>query len=690
MKDDHSEMIEILSVLNNPNGDCTHVSLFEDFNVQYEIPIYQRAFAWGTGRPGDINYVNEIVQLMDDVCEAKAENYYIGSLVVWKKSGDGTDTKTVYEVIDGQQRLTALYIILKCLNSEMGNIIVNPLLSYKCREKSKNAIENLDEIINAIREGCFKTIQEDEVSGSVAERENRQWKIGDTKTELENSICDAVRTVIRKFKEKKDYSSQLFESLNKVRLYRIEVPQDTDLNKYFEIMNVRGRQLEPSDIVKARLMGDLDTDQKKEWFARIWNACRDMTGYVQMHFENGKEQKVRDCLFGCNWDTLPSTDSINKVIGNVLGNGQVTDEAASVDNRATESTTIIDALLNPQNGSNKDLEIGGDTQCDDDDERFCSIIDFPHFLLHVLKVFRGQHNDTNPTDARALVTSFENAFRSVENENKADWSWKFIMCLLRCRFLFDKYMIKRDYGEDPDDGEWSLFALNRTNETSWNYQPTNGVNDVNKQCLMIQSCLRVTYTERKRMHWITHLLGKLYENSESGRSIDMKEIVQWGEGFAKNGAKTDWEELNSENFRMGTKTPHLLLNYLDYLLWKKWKSNRLFKTQGGKEESFEFAYRESVEHWYPQHPSDGTFTRWNDVDRFGNLALLSKSVNSKFSNLSPESKWDTYKRQITCGSLKLRIMSKITCYRGSDVWRKNLCELHEKAMLKILQQAFET
>lgn len=65
----------------------------------YIIPLYQRAFAWSD---------KEISQLIDDVYGFAAENYYIGSLVVKSR-------KEGYEVIDGQQRLTALYLLLNYL-----------------------------------------------------------------------------------------------------------------------------------------------------------------------------------------------------------------------------------------------------------------------------------------------------------------------------------------------------------------------------------------------------------------------------------------------------------------------------------------------------------------------------------------------------------------------------------------------
>ena len=77
-----------------------------------------------------------------------------------------------------------------------------------------------------------------------------------------------------------------------VVLYRIEVPEHTDLNRYFEIMNTRGEQLEQHDILKAQLMGYLnDRGEQELFFQKIWNACSDMTGYVQMHFSPTDREK---------------------------------------------------------------------------------------------------------------------------------------------------------------------------------------------------------------------------------------------------------------------------------------------------------------------------------------------------------------------------------------------------------------
>jgi uncharacterized protein with ParB-like and HNH nuclease domain len=68
-------------------------------NINYLVPIYQRNYAWGE---------MQIVQLIEDIessIGSSNNSYFLGNLIV-----NQTDNN-VYEVIDGQQRLTTLYLL---------------------------------------------------------------------------------------------------------------------------------------------------------------------------------------------------------------------------------------------------------------------------------------------------------------------------------------------------------------------------------------------------------------------------------------------------------------------------------------------------------------------------------------------------------------------------------------------------
>ena len=195
---------------------------------------------------------------------------------------------------------------------------------------------------------------------------------------------------------------------------------------------------------------------------------------------------------------------------------------------------------------------------------------------------------------------------------------------------------------------------------------------------MIQSALRVSYTSPKVMHWITRLLEWLFDDK-----TEIHKLTDKAERIAAEAVKDNFLDL--DNYELGVQTPHVVFNYLDYLLWKKNKETY---------EDFVFEFRNSVEHWYPQHPPEGTIEVWDGVDTFGNLCIISRSVNSKFSNLSPGSKMQSFERMVQRGSLKLRIMgeiiSKSTNQESTNQeWIEKKCREHEEEMLELLKKRTE-
>lgn len=268
--------------------------------------------------------------------------------------------------------------------------------------------------------------------------------------------------------------------------------------------------------------------------------------------------------------------------------------------------------------------------------------------------------------------------------------------MLQLRFLFDKYIVKREYIGDDKDGVWSLKELcvsgSRRSKKPYfkntifkeeTERDSPSKKSRTKNNLMLESALRVSYTSPKVMHWITEILTHLAEKVKKGET-DFSRFTEVIENIAKKAVKDNFFNCENDNYLKGVETPHIVFNYLDYLLWKK---------EPQKYEDFVFEYRNSVEHWYPQNPSEGTFDAWEDggVDTFGNLCIIQRNINSKFSNLAPEAKKNTFDDMIKKGSIKLRLMSDLTKTNGnrnsSYCWKNEKCSEHEKEMIKILKDA---
>lgn len=611
-----------------------------DTEAHYVIPRYQRAYAWED---------KEIVQLIDDINDSTGD-YYIGSLVVAKVKGK----VETYEVVDGQQRLTTLYLLLHYLVS-CGRLEgeVGKTLSFDCRPNSNYTLTH--------------------IQGLLLDRNS----LADNEDRLEQSIMNGLKVIDQKFTTGDAIDVAAFiERLNSVILYRIEVPEHTDLNRYFEIMNTRGEQLEQHDILKAQLMRYLNR-REQEFFARVWSACSDMTGYVQMHLAKEEREKI----FGSGWNDEPSEDWDDY------------EECLDME-QGGDHKVLIKSIIKPS------FEVDvSDGKLEDDKTkiRFESIIGFPYFLLHVLRVFLSVESISmdeekelgSLLDDKRLLNDFNEVISHGRmggkriKDSRGGFARRFILFLLHSRFLFDQFIIKREYAGDDQEGVWSLkelctsgagykkkayyanTRLRYENEWEKTYAPRN------KECLMIQSALRVSYTSPKVMHWITRLLEWLFDEETV-----LPKLTDEAERIAAEAVQEGF--LDEGDHELGVQTPHIVFNYLDYLLWKEDKG------QDKKYTDFVFEFRNSVEHWYPQHPSEGTFEAWDGIDTFGNLCIISRSVNSKFSNLSPESKMKSYKKMVQKGSLKLRIMGDIIEGSSSEKWRQSACAKHEEEMISLL------
>ena len=581
---------------------------------QYIIPIYQRNYAWKE---------SQIVQLLYDIKDSEGKNYYLGSLVVFKReNGD-------FEVIDGQQRLTTLYIILKALG-----INSTEKLKFEAREKSSQTLKELgNDSTND------KNLNSDILSA---------YKI----------INKFINTELKDKDENKSYIKYLKEQ---VKILRVEVPKDTDLNHYFEIMNNRGEQLEKHEILKASLLSKLGNKRDKTIFSKIWEACSDMNRYVQMSFSKEEREKI----FGEELNTIQARDFDSLV--SMFSESEGKDK----DNN-NNSDFELKNLISKNSDCKKGEEVKNDEKLEQD--RFSSIIDFPNFLLQVLKL---QFNDVS-LDDKKLISEFG---KIKEDEKKIK---EFGYLLLKIRFLFDKYIIKRE----KDD--WSLIKLKKDTENKLSYINSFGEEDEennNKNLIMLLSMFHVSYPTRSYKNWLNKVLD--YLNNDK-KDIEYKDYLE------KLGKEFIFEKyLNREEIKLensvfskndildaGVNVPNFIFNYLDYLLWK---TDRGEKTP--KYSSFEFTFRSSVEHYYPQTSKREEKISEDILNCFGNLCLISASKNSSLSNSMAEEKaeiLDSKKNKIE--SIKQKIMTDkiIELKKNGKIWDKENIITHREEMIKIL------
>lgn len=607
---------------------------------KYNIPIYQRNYAWGE---------REITQLIQDIVDYSSKetktNYYLGTLVVYERK---TQSSLVYETIDGQQRLTTLSILLSVLKNEY-NLQNSPANWFKLNLEFDSRINSTD------------TLQALFFDNKLGYKNYNP--------EINQAYIDIKKVLDRILKESKQTVDEFCEYLfEKVMILRVSVPEDTDLNHYFEIMNNRGEQLEKHEILKANCLDFLkDNETDSYTFNLIWEACSNMEKYVQYGFS----VEQRHHVFGRNnWNNL-AYNQFDELSKTVFTNKPKND----ID---TTSFKLVSLLEN-----NKTVKTDDGLQDDENPERFNSVINFSNFLLHVLRV---QTNENIPLDDKQLLDIFE------EHITSKDFVKTFALNLLKCKFLFDRYVIKREFSKGTD--KWSLKRLkwNKDNKVSYvNSFSTTEEEETdyeNKTALMLLAMFHVSTPTLVYKHWLNAALKYVFENQEINSNgyvqylenlskaylfdrflaVDSKdyfEIIYTNEGNSINSiSDIDESQLNN-----GTAVENFIFNYLDYLLWK---TTTNFK-------NFEFTFRSSVEHYYPQNPMEGNKELEKEyLNNFGNLCLISSSKNSRLSNYMPQAKKDHYQNSTSIDSIKQRIMMTET------KWSKQEITNHNEQMKKIL------
>lgn len=614
-------------------------TLFEN-NDSYVIPIYQRNYTWGQG---------EITQLIQDVydyafdSEKSKTNYYLGTLVVYERH---LDNEIFYETIDGQQRLTTLNILLNALHRKFSDQLENKIdyklnLSFDSRKKSTETLA----VINNHNNNDAVFIPNKEYNAQIKQR-----------------YFDAEK-ILEKFLSNSNQLNEFYKYLtNNVNIVRVSVPDETDLNHYFEIMNNRGEQLEKHEILKANMLEILKDDEELSYtFNTIWEACADMERYVQYGFTTAQ----RDILFtDDDWNTL-KFENLDEIAKNIV---------LDIENSENEQNLGLEQIIAFRGSFGKN-----ENEKDDAPERFNSVINFSNFLLHVLRI---QTESNVALDDKRLLDAFNEHLN--KEKTRLQFVKEFGYSLLKLKHIFDQYIIKREFIREKD--QWSLKKLKWYSGNKVSY--VNVVEDsesLNKDILMLLAMFHVSTPTLVYKHWLNAALYYLFYEDEIDQIEYRNFLVDLAESYFYDRFithepldyyeiiyKNDSYSVNKEigNFDIdlldkGTSVENFVFNYLDYILWRE---------DSKRHSSFEFTFRSSVEHYYPQNPiSKEHKIEASIYDMFGNLCLISSSKNSRLSNHMPSAKKDYYQK-VGPDSLKQQIMM------DEKYWGENEIRQHSSKM----------
>lgn len=242
----------------------------------YKIPNYQRQYSWTN---------DQLDALWNDLYEAyqnKSEGndcYFLGSIVVVN------DGKGYYELIDGQQRITTLMILMNVLlknfpeiNKNNDNIFVaDKEKIYNCImfQGRRNRLQlqtdpKYDSLFNDIIINCDSFSDLDEPSKREMKYDDPQYKY------INSAVFFYNKLSALKEEDLNEFINYIFYSTN---IIKIECTNQSFAIKLFQVLNDRGLDLSPSDIVKSYIIGKYEQDDEtgKQIFNNNWKNIEDMS-----------------------------------------------------------------------------------------------------------------------------------------------------------------------------------------------------------------------------------------------------------------------------------------------------------------------------------------------------------------------------------------------------------------------------
>jgi hypothetical protein len=284
-------MIAELSPIEAHEKPLKHI--FSD-DYAFEIPPYQRPYAWE---------LDQTRQLLDDVCEELKKEppgtYFLGSIVLIK-----TRDNPISQVVDGQQRLTTLTILLSILRDLTGSSqqrMKRAELVMQAADPDVGAEQRFRLLLRREDRAFFqKNVQEPDATRNLPDP--KQLK-GSRQRMTENARY--LRETLAKLPDTERDRLMSF-LLQRCYLVVVAVPSPDSARRIFTVLNARGLDLTPTDILKADLLDRIKGDTPLADAAARWEAVEnalgrdgmvELFGHIRMIYERDKPRTALETGF---------------------------------------------------------------------------------------------------------------------------------------------------------------------------------------------------------------------------------------------------------------------------------------------------------------------------------------------------------------------------------------------------------
>jgi len=263
---------------------------------QYVVPLFQRSYDWNK-KEWEVLW-NDIIEL----CETNnPRTHFIGSIVTMPTISV-PEGVTKYLLIDGQQRLTTIFILLSLLRDNAKQIG-----QHELAEEINNTL-----LVNPYK----KDFDYFKLQSTQADRASFKKLIFSESLDNQSNITNAYKFFEKKLKQ----SSLNIQAVKKIivsNLSVVSIVLDLDDNPHlvFESLNAKGRPLTQSDLIRNYFIMKIHINEQEEIYSQYWKPMQDNLGESLTEFirhylmKDGGQVKQSDVYFSLK-------DIVNK--GNAL------------------------------------------------------------------------------------------------------------------------------------------------------------------------------------------------------------------------------------------------------------------------------------------------------------------------------------------------------------------------------------
>jgi uncharacterized protein with ParB-like and HNH nuclease domain len=250
------------------------------FEKWYRIPEYQRPYVWGD---------DQVLELLDDVhraCQSNPESqYFLGSMVLKKtEKHEGTMKYEEYDLLDGQQRLTTLFLLTAVVR-DLTAKTNEPRLKACCETiyQMANPDDNIPErlrIVFDIRDQV-RDFVDTYVKADSGTLKTDELAVISERSEEDISIKNMAKAIltIQGFFSNECTVDEFFPYLrSNVLMIYVAAEELEDAFHLFTVMNNRGIKLRNSDILKAENLARIKDDKTRLRYAKSWESIEEYFG----------------------------------------------------------------------------------------------------------------------------------------------------------------------------------------------------------------------------------------------------------------------------------------------------------------------------------------------------------------------------------------------------------------------------